>query len=53
MSGERVERRAITVGTDAEGDDVVVLAGISPGEVVVVEAPADLADGEEVEVRER
>jgi RND family efflux transporter MFP subunit len=50
MSGERVERRAITVGAEAEGEEVLVLAGIAAGEVVVVEGPADLADGDEVEV---
>ena len=53
VSGERVERRAVTVGVDAGGEEALVLAGVAAGERVVVEAPADLADGDEVEVRER
>jgi RND family efflux transporter MFP subunit len=53
VSGERVERRAVTVGVDAGGEEVLVLAGVAAGETVVVEAPADLVDGDEVEVRER
>ncbi len=53
VSGERVERRAVTVGLDAGGEEALVLAGIAGGESVVIEAPADLADGDEVEVRER
>jgi RND family efflux transporter MFP subunit len=53
VSGERVERRAVTVGVDAGGEEALVLAGVAAGERVVVEAPADLVDGDEVEVRER
>ncbi len=53
VSGERVERRAVTVGVDAGGEEALVLAGVAAGERVVVEAPADLLDGDEVEVRER
>jgi len=52
VSGEKVERRAVTVGVDAGGDEALVLAGVSAGESVVVEAPAELADGDMVEVRE-
>jgi RND family efflux transporter MFP subunit len=40
----RVERRAVTV-TDTQGDDSVLSAGVSAGEKVVVNAPADLQDG--------
>jgi len=53
VAGERVERRAVNVGVDAGGEDALVLAGISAGERVVVEAPADLAEGDPVEVREQ
>jgi RND family efflux transporter MFP subunit len=53
VSGEKVERRAVTVGLDAGSEEATVLAGVAAGERVVVEAPADLADGDEVEVRER
>ena len=53
VSGETVERRAVTVAAPAsEGDeDALVLAGIAAGERVVVEGPPDLADGDAVEVR--
>jgi RND family efflux transporter MFP subunit len=40
----RAERRAVTV-TDTQGDDSVLSAGVSAGENVVVNAPADLKDG--------
>jgi hypothetical protein len=53
VNGGRAERRAVTVGKESEGEDALVLTGIAAGENVVVEAPADLADGDEVEVRER
>ena len=53
VSGEKVERRAVTVGADAGGEEALVLLGIAAGERVVVEAPADLVDGDEVEVREQ
>ncbi len=54
LSGERVERRAVTVGVDAGGgEDVLVLSGVGAGDRVVVEGPADLVDGDEVEVREK
>jgi len=53
VAGERVERRAVNVGVDAGGEDALVLAGIAAGERVVVEAPADLAEGDQVEVREQ
>jgi hypothetical protein len=43
----------VNVGVDAGGEDALVLAGISAGERVVVEAPADLAEGDQVEVREQ
>jgi len=40
----RAERRAVTV-TDTQGDDAVLSAGVSAGEKVVVNSPADLKDG--------
>jgi RND family efflux transporter MFP subunit len=46
----RAERRAVTVGT-SDGDTVMVRAGIAPGEVVVVDGPDDLSDGDRVEER--
>ena len=43
----RVERRAVTVGP-ARGDEVAIAAGLSGGDRVVVEGPANLADGTRV-----
>ena len=43
--GEAVERRAVTIGLE-DGGDVEVLAGLSAGERVVIEGPAELADGD-------
>jgi HlyD family secretion protein len=40
----RAERRAVTIG-DSQGEDLVITAGISGGERVVVEPPATLLDG--------
>jgi RND family efflux transporter MFP subunit len=40
----KVERRAVALGEDRNGGRVVT-SGLAPGEVVVVEGPADLADG--------
>jgi len=39
----RVTSRAVALGVK-NGDDVTIAAGVSPGEIVVVEGPADLAD---------
>jgi RND family efflux transporter MFP subunit len=46
----RVERRAVAVGA-ANGDGVEVLSGLRAGETVVLDPPADLADGSRVELR--
>ncbi|HEX3530773.1 MAG TPA: efflux RND transporter periplasmic adaptor subunit [Thermoanaerobaculia bacterium] len=46
----RVERRAVGLGP-AAGDDVTVLSGVSGGEQVVIEGPADLKDGAQVAVK--
>ncbi|HVT60932.1 MAG TPA: efflux RND transporter periplasmic adaptor subunit [Thermoanaerobaculia bacterium] len=50
VRGDRVERRAVKVG-EAPGDELVVMAGLTPGEQVVVDGPPDLADGSRVVVR--
>ncbi|MGE5359649.1 MAG: hypothetical protein ACM3NQ_11575, partial [Bacteroidales bacterium] len=49
---ERVERRALKLGP-ARGNQVAVLAGVEPGERVVVEPPAALASGARVVVKEK
>ena len=41
--------RAVTAGA-LSGDSVEVLAGIQPGEAVIVNPPASLVDGAEVRV---
>ncbi|HEY3055236.1 MAG TPA: efflux RND transporter periplasmic adaptor subunit [Thermoanaerobaculia bacterium] len=48
--GDRLERRAVKVAS-TEGDDVKLLSGISEGERVVIEGPAELKDGEKVTVK--
>ena len=45
-----VERRAVRVG-QTNGGDTSLLAGLTAGERVVVDGPADLADGDTVEER--
>ena len=47
LRGETVERRAVTTGLEDAGD-VEVLAGLTAGERVVIEAPEELADGQRV-----
>jgi RND family efflux transporter MFP subunit len=47
----RVERRAISVGMD-RGTDVAILAGVTPGDSLVVKGPDDLRDGDKVEIRQ-
>jgi HlyD family secretion protein len=50
LRGDRVERRAVRI-TAAPGDEAAVLAGLTPGEQVVVDGPPELADGRKVVVR--
>jgi RND family efflux transporter MFP subunit len=45
----KVERRAVTIGTD-HGTDVGVLAGIAPGDPIVVKGPESLRDGQAVTI---
>jgi len=49
MSNGAVERRAVTIGTE-RGTDVSVLAGLAPGDSIVVKGPENLRDGEKVEI---
>jgi RND family efflux transporter MFP subunit len=46
----RVERRAVTLGA-VQGDEAFVETGLTAGEVIVIDGPEDLADGDRVEVR--
>jgi RND family efflux transporter MFP subunit len=47
----KVERRAISVGLD-RGTDVAILAGVLPGDSLVVKGPENLRDGDKVEIRQ-
>jgi len=49
-SGGVAERRAVRVG-ERQADDVVIEAGLGPGERVVLDPPAGLADGVRIEER--
>ncbi len=51
VQGDHVERRAVRTAAAPEGEDVVVISGLSGGERVVVEGPEQLADGFKVTVR--
>jgi RND family efflux transporter MFP subunit len=46
----KVERRAVSLGMD-RGTEVAVLAGVSPGDSLVVKGPESLRDGDKVEIR--
>jgi HlyD family secretion protein len=50
VAERRVERRAVRVGS-AHGDGVDIVSGVSAGERVVVDGPADLKDRSLVDVR--
>jgi RND family efflux transporter MFP subunit len=47
----RVERRAVSLGMD-RGTDVAVLAGVTPGDSLVVKGPESLHDGDKIEIRQ-
>jgi multidrug efflux pump subunit AcrA (membrane-fusion protein) len=49
VRGAAVERRAVRVG-GTDGDRVEILAGLAPGDRVVLNPPADLKDGSQVVV---
>jgi len=46
----KLERRAVSLGMD-RGTEVAVLAGIAPGDSLVVKGPESLHDGDKVEIR--
>ena len=51
VRGDLVERRAVRLGS-VVGDQVEVIAGLTAGERLIVDGPADLADGDRVVVLE-
>lgn len=50
VKNDHVERRAISVA-GASGSDAQVLAGVTSGDVVVANGPADLRDGEAIQIK--
>src|SRR5215469_5817624 len=51
VSQQKLERRAVSLGGN-RGTDVEVIAGISPGDRLVVRGGADLRDGQAVDVKQ-
>ncbi|HEV7767207.1 MAG TPA: efflux RND transporter periplasmic adaptor subunit [Thermoanaerobaculia bacterium] len=49
VKDEKAERRAVKVAS-AEGNTTRIASGLSEGETVIVEAPAELKDGDKVKV---
>jgi RND family efflux transporter MFP subunit len=49
-NGDRVERRAVSVGDESSGQ-VDVLSGVRAGERVVLDAPSTMKDGDKVKVQ--
>src|SRR6267154_2553325 len=52
VKNDAVERRGVTLGTE-RGTDVDVLAGVSPGDSLVVKGPETLKDGQGVEIKQQ
>jgi multidrug efflux system membrane fusion protein len=50
VRGDTVERRAVRVG-GADGERVEILAGLQPGDRVVVSAPPELRDAAKVVIQ--
>jgi HlyD family secretion protein len=47
----KVERRAVSLGIE-RGSDVAIMAGVSPGDSLIVKGPEILHDGDKVEIRQ-
>lgn len=50
VKGDRVERHAVKVGKSL-GSQTQILAGLTAGNTIVVKGPADLKDGQTVEIK--
>jgi len=50
VKGDRVERHAVKVGA-INGAQTQILAGLMPGDTVVVEGPTNLRDGETIAIK--
>lgn len=51
VNNNRVERHAVKVGT-SNGTQAQILAGLTAGDTVIVGGPADLRDGQQVQVKQ-
>ena len=50
VRGDKAERRAVTVGGN-RGSDAEIIAGVALGDAVIVNAPANLHDGETIQIK--
>jgi RND family efflux transporter MFP subunit len=50
VKDNQLERRAVTVG-NTRGSDAEIMAGLTAGDTVVVKGPADLHDGEAIQIK--
>lgn len=50
VKADRLERRAVSVGS-TQGSQTEILSGITTGDTVVVKGPANLQDGQAVEIK--
>ncbi len=50
VKDNQLERRAVSVG-NARGSDAEIMAGLVAGDTVVVKGPADLHDGEAIQIK--
>jgi len=50
VNGEKIERRAVSVGREF-GGDIEILAGLSAGAIVVIELPEGLEDGQKIKIQ--
>ena len=50
VRGGQLERRAVTVG-ETRGTELEIMAGVAPGDAVVVQGPEGLRDGQRVKVK--
>jgi RND family efflux transporter MFP subunit len=49
VNGDTVERRAVSVGRELDGE-TEILSGVTVGSTIVVEPPAELEDGQKIKV---
>ena len=50
VKDDKAERRAVKVAS-TDGDNARLASGVADGETVIVEAPAELKDGDKVKVK--